>query len=226
MTAVGAQEPEVFVVYRVFEYKDKGLIFSHAGSTGEYGLMRAARGASEKSASCVRPARCWRLQARRRRNGTWRIYILEIPMASSMSKASIRSISRENLYDNVGRVASRGSNPGHDVSNVIGEVLVFDSKLSDSDRASVRQRLMSKWDVPTPDRRWRWVSDGNVTAGSDASGSDQFGHSVSVSGDTMVIGAPYDDDNNRDQSGSVYVFTRSSNGVWTQQQKLTAGSDA
>ena len=103
---------------------------------------------------------------------------------------------------------------------------MFDSKLSDSDRASVRQRLMSKWDVPTPDRRWRWVSDGNVTAGSDASGSDQFGHSVSVSGDTMVIGAPYDDDNNRDQSGSVYVFTRSSNGAWTQQQKLTAGSDA
>ena len=42
---------------------------------------------------------------------------------------------------------------------------MFDSKLSDSDRASVRQRLMSKWDVPTPDRRWRWVSDGNVTPG-------------------------------------------------------------
>ena len=50
MTAVGAQEPEVFVVYRVFEYKDKGLIFSHAGSTvASYGFACVTRrGASEK----------------------------------------------------------------------------------------------------------------------------------------------------------------------------------
>jgi hypothetical protein len=110
---------------------------------------------------------------------------------------------------------------GHDVSNVVGEVLVFDSKLSDADRASVRQRLMSKWDVPTPDRLWRWVNDGNVTAGSDAAANDNFGYSVSVSGDTMVVGAPYDDDKSSN-SGSAYVFTRSSSGAWTQQQKLTA----
>jgi len=115
---------------------------------------------------------------------------------------------------------------GHDVSNVVGEVLVFDSKLSDADRASVRKRLMTKWDVPTPDRRWRWLSDGNVTAGSDAAASDNFGTSVSVSGDTMVVGAPYDDRSSSDTNeGSAYVFTRSSSGVWTQQQKLTA-SDA
>lgn len=44
-----------------------------------------------------------------------------------------------------------------------------------------------------------------------------FGTSVSVDGDTALIGAPGDDGNN----GSVYVYTRSGTN-WTQQQKLTA----
>ena len=58
---------------------------------------------------------------------------------------------------------------------------------------------------------------------SDAAVDDLFGFSVSVSGDTAVIGAFHDDDGGSD-SGSAYVFTRSG-GAWTQQAKLTA-SDA
>ena len=127
----------------------------------------------------------------------WHVAIYLRPMASSTSKASIRSISAESLADALA-VQVGVPNSRNDVSNVIGEVLVFDSKLSDSDRASVRRRLMSKWDVPTPDRRWRWVA-AKQRPRVGRGGSDQFGHSVSVSGDTMVIGAPYDDDNNRDQ---------------------------
>ena len=229
MTAVGAQEPEVFVVYRVFEYKDKGLIFSHAGSTvASYGFGTYAQGSVGKI-GVVRSSGALLATADAT---TEKWHVANIYFGNTDGFVDVESI---DSFDIAGKFDANalaelqvgGSEfAGHDVSNVIGEVLVFDSKLSDSDRASVRQRLMSKWDVPTPDRRWRWVSDGNVTAGSDASGSDQFGHSVSVSGDTMVIGAPYDDDNNRDQSGSVYVLTRSSNGAWTQQQKLTAGSDA
>ncbi|MCX6665785.1 MAG: PKD domain-containing protein, partial [Euryarchaeota archaeon] len=44
-----------------------------------------------------------------------------------------------------------------------------------------------------------------------------FGHSVSLSGDTALIGARFDET----YSGSAYVFTASGT-TWTQQQKLTA----
>jgi hypothetical protein len=67
-----------------------------------------------------------------------------------------------------------------------------------------------------------WTQQAKLTA-SDAALEDFFGTSVSVSGDTAVIGA-YGDDDGGSGSGSSYVFTRSG-GTWTQQQKLTA-SDA
>lgn len=60
---------------------------------------------------------------------------------------------------------------------------------------------------------------------SDAAAGDIFGESVSVNGDTVVVGAGRNDDacpaNPACQSGSAYVFVRSG-GVWTEQQKLTA----
>jgi len=40
---------------------------------------------------------------------------------------------------------------------------------------------------------------------SDGAAVDQFGVSVSVSGDTAAVGVPFDDDNGND-SGSAYVF--------------------
>ena len=58
---------------------------------------------------------------------------------------------------------------------------------------------------------------------SDAAAFDHFGISVSVSGDTALIGAFVDDDAGSG-SGSAYVLIRDA-GVWTEQAKLTA-SDA
>ena len=60
---------------------------------------------------------------------------------------------------------------------------------------------------------------------SDAAENDYFGRSVSVSGDTAMIGAYEDDNNTGDFYSSVYVFERDGTGVWREQQKLTA-SDA
>ena len=60
---------------------------------------------------------------------------------------------------------------------------------------------------------------------SDAAASDNFGISVSLYGDTALIGAINgdDDSNNKADSGSVYVFTRSSSdGTFTQQSKIHA----
>ncbi|VVB62363.1 FG-GAP repeat protein [uncultured archaeon] len=54
----------------------------------------------------------------------------------------------------------------------------------------------------------------------DGSASDYFGYSVSLDGDTALIGA-VDDDDNGNESGSAYVFTRTGTN-WTQQAKLLA----
>jgi len=54
--------------------------------------------------------------------------------------------------------------------------------------------------------------------------SDFFGWSLSLSGDTLLIGAPFMLDQTLGPIGAAYVFTQSG-GTWTQTQELTA-SDA
>lgn len=67
-----------------------------------------------------------------------------------------------------------------------------------------------------------WSQQEKLTA-SDGAANDQFGHAVSISNDTVVIGA-YGDDDTADSSGSSYVFLRNGT-TWSQQEKLNA-SDA
>ena len=73
-----------------------------------------------------------------------------------------------------------------------------------------------------------WTQVAKLTA-DDAAASDQFGVSVSIDGDTVVVGAYQDDDKGAD-SGSVYVYTRDTAGDlasnWTQVAKLTADDGA
>ena len=64
----------------------------------------------------------------------------------------------------------------------------------------------------------------NKLTASDGAQSDYFGYSISIDGDTAVIGAYFNDENGSN-SGSAYVYERS-NGVWTLQQKLTASDGA
>jgi uncharacterized repeat protein (TIGR01451 family) len=59
---------------------------------------------------------------------------------------------------------------------------------------------------------------------SDGGADDVFGQSVSIFGDTLVVGAYYDDTTGGENAGSAYVFVRSGT-VWAEQQKLLA-SDA
>lgn len=68
-----------------------------------------------------------------------------------------------------------------------------------------------------------WSQEAKLTAGDGAPG-DRFGYSVSLSGDTALIGAIYDDDNG-DYSGSAYVFQKVGD-VWIQQAKLIASDGA
>lgn len=69
----------------------------------------------------------------------------------------------------------------------------------------------------------KWTSEGTLVA-TDAEAEDTFGYSVSLSGDTALIGASGNDDAGKD-SGSAYIFTRSS-GKWAQDQKLLASDGA
>ena len=67
-----------------------------------------------------------------------------------------------------------------------------------------------------------WVQEAKLTA-SDAAASDEFGYSVAVSGDTVVVGAHKDADAGTN-SGSAYVFGFDGK-LWGEKAKLTA-SDA
>lgn len=68
-----------------------------------------------------------------------------------------------------------------------------------------------------------WSQQEKLTA-SDAAFGDQFGYSVGISGDYVIVGASYDDDGGL-SSGSAYVFTRSGSS-WSEQAKLVAADDA
>ena len=73
-----------------------------------------------------------------------------------------------------------------------------------------------------------WTQVAKLTADDD-NANDYFGMSVSIDGDTVVIGAFADDDKGSN-SGSAYVFTRDTAGDltsgWTQFAKLTADDGA
>jgi hypothetical protein len=64
-----------------------------------------------------------------------------------------------------------------------------------------------------------WTQQAKLLAADGAAG-DGFGSSVAITGDTIVVGAAFDDDGGAD-SGSAYVFTRAGTS-WTQQAKLLA----
>ena len=83
-------------------------------------------------------------------------------------------------------------------------------------------------------RNTTWTQDAYLKASNTTANSDQFGYSVAVSGDIVVVGAPQEssnatsvDGNQGDTSamnaGAAYVFART-NGVWTQEAYLKASN--
>ena len=68
-----------------------------------------------------------------------------------------------------------------------------------------------------------WSEEARLTA-SDGGSKDDFGASVDVSGDKVVIGAPRADDGVK-RSGAAYVYSRTGT-VWTEETKLFASDGA
>ena len=69
-----------------------------------------------------------------------------------------------------------------------------------------------------------WSQQQQLTAVDGAAG-DRFGYSVAISGDTVVVGAAYDNVGANGNQGSAYVFVRSGTS-WSQQAQLTAADGA
>ena len=69
-----------------------------------------------------------------------------------------------------------------------------------------------------------WTLRADLTA-SDGAAGDYLGRSVSLDGDTAVVGAAGSDIGGAESQGAVYVFVRSGD-TWTQQVKLTAPDGA
>jgi len=69
-----------------------------------------------------------------------------------------------------------------------------------------------------------WTEQAHLFA-SDGATDDLFGQSVAISGDTVVVGAIWDDTPGGTDAGSAFVFVRSG-GVWTEQAHLFAADGA
>ena len=123
-------------------------------------------------------------------------------------------------------VYAGGDQFGFSVS-IDGDTMVIGARY-DGDKGSNSGSAYVFTRVTAGDLASDWTQVAKLTAVNDGAGGDQFGFSVSIDGDTIAIGAPYDDDKGTD-SGSAYVFTRNTAGDlasrWTQVAKLTAVDD-
>ena len=69
-----------------------------------------------------------------------------------------------------------------------------------------------------------WVEEAKITA-SDGAPDDQFGGSVSISGDSVAVVGAWSDDDKGSKSGSAYVFKRAGTS-WAQEAKLLSSDGA
>ena len=70
-----------------------------------------------------------------------------------------------------------------------------------------------------------WVETAQLVQSDASAGSDEFGNSVGVSDDVIVVGAEFNDNELGNNAGAAYVFEKIG-GVWTEVAKLTASDGA
>ncbi len=107
--------------------------------------------------------------------------------------------------------------------SVDGDTVLIGAHADDDDGSRSGSAYVFDRDAGGPDA---WGQVKKLTA-SDAAADDFFGISVSLSGDTAVVGARLDDDNG-DTSGSAYVFCRDAGGAdnWGEVAKLLPSDGA
>ncbi|MGK0357958.1 MAG: cysteine-rich repeat protein, partial [Bradymonadia bacterium] len=114
--------------------------------------------------------------------------------------------------DGVWHLVERIDAPGGGTSRAFGATLALDAKtllVSDEAVTGVHVYRLD----PDASRRTQTLSDVHATAG------DAFGHSLAISADAALIGAPYADDQVND-SGVVHLFVREAGGQWRSAQRI------
>ena len=71
------------------------------------------------------------------------------------------------------------------------------------------------------DGQGNWTEEQKLVA-SDGMVGDEFGESVSMSGEGVIVGADKADIGGNTEQGAAYVFVRDGQGNWTEEQKLVA----
>ena len=66
----------------------------------------------------------------------------------------------------------------------------------------------------------QWMETAKLSAG-DGTGFEKFGEAVAIDGNTIVVGAP-DEDERGSKAGALYVFQRGETGQWQQAAKITS----
>jgi len=127
-----------------------------------------------------------------------------------------------NIWGQVAKLIASDALTGDDVGrpvSISGDIAVIGARLHDGAGSNAGAAYVFYRDYPVADY---WGQVAKLTA-SDAAPDDNFGSSLSISGDTVVVGAPRDDDAGG-ESGSAYVFYRNQGGAnaWGQVAKLTA----
>ncbi|MEK6675279.1 MAG: hypothetical protein AABZ47_06440, partial [Planctomycetota bacterium] len=100
--------------------------------------------------------------------------------------------------------------------SVSGDVALVGAYWDDDNGTDSGSAYVFRWHPGDPPN---WSQEQKLL-GSDGAAGDEFGNSVSISGNVAVVGANVDDDNGT-HSGSAYVF-RWNGSSWVQEQKLVA----
>ena len=131
----------------------------------------------------------------------------------------VRSGSSWNLEATLTAADGAGSDFFGDVVSLSGDTLAVGVKYDDvganADQGSVRVFVRSGT---------TWSAQATLTAADGVAG-DFFGNEVSLSGDTLAVGVPFDDVGTNVNQGSVRVFVRSGTS-WSAQATLTASDGA
>ncbi|MHC4767042.1 MAG: right-handed parallel beta-helix repeat-containing protein, partial [Planctomycetota bacterium] len=102
--------------------------------------------------------------------------------------------------------------------SVSGDLAVVGAYRDDDNGTNSGSAYVFRWNGSS------WVEEDKLLA-SDGEGADEFGKSVSVSGDVAVVGALADDNDNGTNAGAAYVY-RWNGSVWVEEDKLLPADGA
>ncbi|MEL7160434.1 MAG: hypothetical protein AAFN92_06735 [Bacteroidota bacterium] len=121
-----------------------------------------------------------------------------------------------------------GDNFGYSVA-ISGQTIVVGARTEDEDANAADTKISAGSAYVFALDNGSWVQRAKLVA-DDRASSDEFGYSIAISGQTIVVGARLEDEdanggNPQGNAGSAYVFALD-NGSWTQQAKLVANDRA